>query len=85
MKKYTYRLDKIAAFSDDLRDGIKGSVFEPKDKGFASGKKGMEESVKFGIVAATPLNSAKKRCAEATLRSTFLVSMSIFGGNRGML
>jgi pullulanase len=53
LKKYTYRLDKIAAFSDDLRDGLKGSVFEHKDRGFVSGKKGMEESVKFGIVAAT--------------------------------
>ncbi|HSF45267.1 MAG TPA: alpha-1,6-glucosidase domain-containing protein, partial [Chitinophagaceae bacterium] len=31
----------------------KGSVFEHEDRGFASGKKGMEESIKFGIVAAT--------------------------------
>jgi pullulanase len=53
LKKYTHRLDKIAAFSDDMRDGLKGSVFEHKDKGFATGKRGMEESVKFGIVAAT--------------------------------
>ena len=53
LKKYTARLNKIAAFSDDMRDGLKGSVFEHKDKGFVSGKKGMEESVKFGIVAAT--------------------------------
>ncbi|NJN32944.1 MAG: type I pullulanase [Saprospiraceae bacterium] len=53
LKKYTFRLDKIAAFSDDLRDALKGSVFDHKDKGFVSGKTGMEESVKFGIVAAT--------------------------------
>jgi pullulanase len=53
LKKYTFHLDKIAAFSDDMRDGIKGSVFDHKDKGFVSGKKGMEESIKFGIVAAT--------------------------------
>ncbi len=53
LKKYAYRLDKIAAFSDDLRDGLKGSVFAHEEKGFVSGKKGMEESVKFGIVAAT--------------------------------
>lgn len=53
LKKYTYRLNKIAAFSDDIRDGIKGSVFAHEDKGFVSGKKGMEESVKFGIVAST--------------------------------
>lgn len=39
-------------FSDDIRDGIKGSVFDIKDRGFATGKPGMEESVKFGIIAA---------------------------------
>jgi pullulanase len=53
LKKNAYKLDNIAVFSDDIRDGIKGSVFDIKDRGFASGKKGMEESVKFGIVAAT--------------------------------
>jgi pullulanase len=53
LKKYTPRLEKIAAFSDDMRDGLKGSVFDKPDRGFVSGKKGMEESIKFGIVAAT--------------------------------
>ncbi len=52
LKKYAYKLDRIAVFSDDIRDGIKGSVFEHEDRGFASGKPGMEESIKFGIVAA---------------------------------
>lgn len=53
LKKNVAKLDRIAVFSDDIRDGIKGSVFEHADKGFASGKAGMEESIKFGIVAAT--------------------------------
>lgn len=52
LKKNAYKLDRIAVFSDDLRDGIKGSVFDNNDRGFASGKPGMEESVKFGIVAS---------------------------------
>ena len=52
IKKNAYKLDRIAVFSDDIRDGIKGSVFEHADKGFASGKPGMEESIKFGIVAS---------------------------------
>lgn len=52
VKKNAAMLNGIAVFSDDIRDGIKGSVFEHTDKGFASGKAGMEESVKFGIVAA---------------------------------
>lgn len=44
---------RIGAFCDDLRDGIKGSVFNATDKGFVTGKSGVEESIKFGIVAAT--------------------------------
>jgi pullulanase len=53
LKKFAYKLDNIAVFSDDIRDGIKGSVFVNEEKGFASGRPGMEESIKFGIVAST--------------------------------
>lgn len=52
LKANTWKLDKIAAFGDDFRDALKGSVFDHHDKGFISGKPGMEESVKFGIVGA---------------------------------
>jgi pullulanase len=52
LKRNANKLDRIAVFSDDIRDGIKGSVFEHSDKGFVSGKPGMEESIKFGVVAA---------------------------------
>jgi pullulanase len=52
IKKNAYQLDHIAVFSDDIRDGIKGSVFDHEDRGFASGKADMEESIKFGVVAA---------------------------------
>lgn len=52
LKQNVSKLNGIAVFSDDIRDGIKGSVFEAADKGFASGKPGMTESIKFGIVAA---------------------------------
>jgi pullulanase len=52
LKANASKLDRIAVFSDDIRDGIKGSVFDHADKGFASGKPGMEESIKFGIVAS---------------------------------
>lgn len=52
IKANAAKLDRIAVFSDDIRDGIKGSVFDHADKGFASGKPGMEESIKFGIVAS---------------------------------
>ncbi|GAB5522302.1 MAG: type I pullulanase [Roseivirga sp.] len=53
LKANTRKLKEVAAFSDDLRDGLKGSVFEHEDRGFVSQKTGMKESIKFGIVAAT--------------------------------
>ncbi len=53
LKKNTHQLTRVAAFSDDLRDAIKGHWSDEKDKGFVSGKTGMEESIKFGIVGAT--------------------------------
>jgi pullulanase len=53
LKSNTWKMDQIAAFSDDMRDGLKGSVFDHKDRGFISGKAGMEETIKFGVVAAT--------------------------------
>lgn len=50
LKAHTAQMPQVAAFSDEIRDGLKGSVFDDKDKGFVSGKKGAEESVKMGIV-----------------------------------
>lgn len=43
----------IAVFNDNIRDGIKGSVFAGSERGFVSGREGMEDTIKFGIVAAT--------------------------------
>ncbi|WP_168193982.1 type I pullulanase [Pontibacter sp. SGAir0037] len=53
LKANTYQMHQVAAFSDDLRDGLKGSVFEDTSKGFVSGASHTEESVKFGIVGST--------------------------------
>jgi pullulanase len=52
LKVNASKLDRIAVFSDDMRDGIKGSVFRNEDRGFVSGKPEMEETIKFGIVAS---------------------------------
>ncbi len=52
LKANVSKLNGIAVFSDDVRDGIKGSVFDGADRGFASGKPGMDQSIRFGIVAA---------------------------------
>lgn len=52
LKKHILQMPQISAFSDDIRDGLKGSVFEDESTGFVSGAKGMEESVKFGVVGS---------------------------------
>ena len=52
LKKNVQLIYGIAVFSDDLRDGIKGSVFDHLDNGFASGKAGVEETIRFGIAAS---------------------------------
>ncbi len=52
LKKNAKQMNGIAVFSDDIRDAVKGSVFEDKSTGFASGSPEMAEAVKFGIVAA---------------------------------
>ena len=44
---------RIAAFNDDIRDGIKGSVFIEEGQGFVNGGEGSEETIKFGIAAST--------------------------------
>lgn len=53
VKKNVFKLNNIAAFSDDMRDGLHGPFNNVKEKGFVSGGIGWKESIKFGIVAAT--------------------------------
>ncbi len=52
VKKNARLLDKIAVFSDDIRDALTGSWLHPEVPGFVSGQDSLEESVKFGIVGA---------------------------------
>lgn len=54
LKENVARMTDIAVFSDDLRDAVKGHYTNAEDRGFATGKPGQEETVKIGIVAATP-------------------------------
>jgi pullulanase len=42
----------IGAFSDDIRDGLRGKWTDGNMGGFVSGR-GLEESIKFGVVGAT--------------------------------
>ena len=54
LKENVSKMENIAVFSDDLRDAVKGHYTDASDRGFATGKPGLEETVKIGIVAATP-------------------------------
>lgn len=54
LKKNAAKMPKIAVFSDDIRDGIKGSVFNGNEPGFVQGSLGREGAVKSGILGATP-------------------------------
>jgi pullulanase len=53
VKNSAYKLNKIAVFSDDIRDGLRGLVSNAKAKGFASGAGGHAETIKFAIAGAT--------------------------------
>ncbi len=53
VKANVVRLPRIAAFGDELRDGVKGHYARQAEGGFAGGQPGLAESVKFGIVGAT--------------------------------
>ncbi len=51
------KLDGIAVFNDQIRDGIKGSVFTSSDKGFATGAFSKKKSVMAGIVGNSDFSS----------------------------
>jgi pullulanase len=48
-KRYTYRMPGIAAFSDDIRNALRGTL-DLSEGGFIHGVKGNKEALKFGIV-----------------------------------
>ena len=53
MKANMQQMPKIAAFSDDLRDALRGPWDGDDKAAFLGGVPGYEESLKFGIVGAT--------------------------------
>ncbi len=52
MKANTHAMPGIAAFSDEMRDGLRGPFNDNKQGAFLAGFPGHEESIKFGIVGA---------------------------------
>ena len=47
------KLPNIGFFNDFTRDSIKGSIFSPMDKGFVSGKKNLEDAIKYCLTACS--------------------------------
>jgi len=54
-------LPGIAAFNDQIRDGIKGSVFNASEKGWATGNSDRLDDVKAGITGNTAYSSSVSR------------------------
>jgi len=52
MKANVYKMPGIAAFSDEIRDGLRGPWDSNKKAAFLGGIAGNEESIKMGIVGA---------------------------------
>lgn len=52
MKAHAKQLDGIGAFSDDMRDALRGPFSDDHKGGFLIGEPDEEESIKFGIVGA---------------------------------
>ena len=52
MKAHIQQLPRIAAFSDEIRDGLRGPFSDDTKGAFLAGLPGEEESIKFGIVGA---------------------------------
>lgn len=52
LKDHAAQMDNIAVFSDDIRDGLKGYVFDHHARGFVSGLDTVQTIIKFGTVAS---------------------------------
>lgn len=52
MKANMHTIEGVAAFSDELRDALRGPFHSNEQGAFLAGLENMEESIKFGIVGA---------------------------------
>ena len=81
-KVLTNKMPDVAAFSDEIRDGLKGPWNDIEGPGFVSGKDGLEESVKMGIVGCiehpqvdySQVNTSKAPWANQPWQSILYVS-----------
>ncbi len=71
LKHHAAKLDGFAMFSDDFRDGVKGSVFDDRDRGYINGLKTAErrelvKSVMCGGVYHTEISRPRHECWAAS-------------------
>ncbi len=78
MKVNTHLMPGVAAFSDEFRDGLRGSWREYTKGAFLVGEEGFEADVRFGIAAALPhpqlADSAMKSPQAWTKQPTQMIS-----------
>ena len=53
MKSKLKKIDGVGAFSDDIRDGIRGDVFISKEPGFITGRAGTGNDIRYSVVGAS--------------------------------
>ncbi|TCN24519.1 type I pullulanase [Mesobacillus foraminis] len=63
-QKNAYKMPGIGHFNDDIRDGLKGSVFDEQDNGFVNGKDSMELRIKKGVAGGISYTQEIKTFAE---------------------
>lgn len=52
LKQNARLLDGIGMFSDDIRDNVRGHVFNLTERGFVNGQKNLENAMRFGVTAS---------------------------------
>ena len=74
-KRYTYQMPGVGAFSDDIRDGLRGKL-DLSQGGFIHGVAGNKEAVKFGIVGGVEHpqvgHTEKAWCAAPTQHVSYI-------------
>jgi len=66
IQKNASKMPDISFFNDTIRDGLKGSIFSAKDKGFVNGKISGDIDIKKGIVGGIDYSSNIKTWGKIT-------------------
>ena len=67
MKQWTYKMPRVGAFSDDIRNALIGSPFD-HERGFASGNAGCKEALMNGLVGCIGFDDPNGQLGPEPLR-----------------